>query len=189
MEGKDTVSFLLVDNCIADTQFIPIQASFLPTILNLPLHILSCFSSPIRSVTLAQRKEMIPTKTEDDPYESHRGFKPVKEIWRLLEHLMDAAPLSSDVWTDSVDSERVWSLLECLDTGSDLPQGQGEDAAHCLMTLLAWIPGSLVGERAAGCEEVKDRDEAFAAIEELNQVNTNVSDESVPGDVKLIDRF
>jgi len=118
---------------------------------------------------------MIPSNPEQDPYESPKGSKPAKEIWRLLEYLMAAAPLSADVWTDSVDTKRVWSILDHLDTGSDISPGQVNDVAQCLIAVLGWIPGSLVGNIAITCEQVKDRDEAFAAIEELEQVNTNVS--------------
>lgn len=118
---------------------------------------------------------MIPSNPEQDPYESPKGSKPAKEIWRLLEYLMAAAPLSAGVWTESVNTERVWSILDHLDTGSDISPGQSNDVAQCLITVLGWIPGSLVGNIAITCVQVKARDEAFAAIEELEQVNTNVS--------------
>jgi len=163
--------------CSSLCQFIPIQATFLPTIFNLPLTALPRLSGPIRTTPLPQRKELVPNNTEKDPYESTQGSKPVKEIWRLLEYLMAAAPLSPDIWTAHLQLEKFWSILECLDTGSDLPAGSAEDVAQCLIGLLCWVPGSLVGDRAAECEKVKSRDEAFAAIEELEPANTNVSDQ------------
>jgi hypothetical protein len=160
----------------SSSQFIPIQASFLPTIFNLPLVALARLSGPIRSVPLAERKVLVPNNLEKDPYEnSTQGPRQVREIWRLLEYLMAAGPLAANIWTAGLELEKLWDIVECLDTGSELPSQGVEDIAQCLIGLLSWVPGSLVGEKSAACEQVKNRDEAFAAIEELEQVNTNVS--------------
>lgn len=170
-DGKETVR----DRCGVKLmrQFITVQATFRPTILALPLPVLSTLPGPIASLPFAARKEL----GSDDPRQQTegKGAKPVKEVWTLLEYLMAAAPCPG-VWTEEVAQTAVLAVLDAVDRRSPLPAETAPAAvANCLAYILGWAPGGLLGEQRAKCEAVQDRDDAFAAIESLGQVETNVS--------------
>lgn len=125
-------------------------------------------------MTLSKRKELL----HDDSSGSENGpksQKAVKEVWRLLEYLMAAAPCPDDLWTAGVSHKDVLTILECLDTGDALPDAQDKQVARVLVVLLSSLPAALVGPKGGECEGAKDRDEAFAALDGLEQVNTNAS--------------
>jgi len=167
--GKETVCdriFLVLTG-----QFITVQATFKPTILALPLPVLSTLPGPITTLPLSARKEL---GSRDDAHEG-KGSKPVKEVWTLLEYLMAAAPCPN-VWAEKAEQAAVLTVLEAVDSGAALPVDTTPAAvANCLAFVLGWVPGGLLGEQRARCETVKDRDDAFAAIEGLSQVQTNVN--------------
>lgn len=155
-------------------QFITVQATFRPSILNLPLALLPALPEPVQALSLSARKELVSDK---DPYENEaKGAKPVKEVWTMLEYLMAAAPCP-DIWTQDIDALAVLDVLNSVDAGKPLPSDTttATVVASCLKLVLSWVPDSLLGKQKIGCEKVKSRDDAFAAIEGLNQVNTNVS--------------
>ncbi|ORX34560.1 Endonuclease/exonuclease/phosphatase [Kockovaella imperatae] len=164
-DGKDT--------------FITLQANFCPTILSLPLSILHLLSEPIQKLDVAQRK-LLANPPVDAYQERPRGVKPVKEIWRLLEHLM--ANGSGRLWSGSSDEPGFLITLDKLDSGEDLPKDQGQskgcsarNSAACLLLLLSSLPTALIPPiRLRECESARTRDEAFASLEGVPQVNTNI---------------
>jgi len=170
-DGKETVSGGVSPMLIV--QFITVQATFKPTVLALPLQVLSTLPGPITSLALSTRKDLASEKTAQD--NESRSVKPVKEVWTLLEHLMATAPCPK-IWTDEVEQSAVLAVLDAVDAGTAVPVDTRPAAvASCLAYLLGWVHGGLLGEQSAKCETVKDRDDAFAAIEDLGQVQTNVS--------------
>ena len=88
---------------------------------------------------------------------------------------MASAPCPKDLWTATTSHRDVLDILESLDSGIDLPKGKEKEVASTLVFLLSCLPDSLVGSKIKECEAVKSRDEAYAALEGLEQVNTNVS--------------
>lgn len=149
-----------------------IQATYQPSILGLPLQLLASFTKHIRSTSLHKRKELL--SGQGQPHQGSRGQKPVSEIWRLLEHLMAHAPYTDDPWSSQVPRGSILAVLDNLDTGTDLVDGDSKVVARTIVFLLGHLPESLVGVRSKECEAVTDRDDAFAALEGLEQVNTNI---------------
>lgn len=149
---------------------------------------------------LAQPKEADPY--EGDGSDRNR---PVKEIWQLLEYLISHGAHIPDLWAkvdslpetstpmETPKSEKVFrlddhyaqeqrdlkgdilSILALLDRGEELVDRAPRAVERTLLLLLANVPGGLVGDKAAECENATDRDEAFAALEGLSQANSNVS--------------
>jgi hypothetical protein len=80
-------------------QFIPLSATFQPTIIGLPLVALSETAVPIRMLSLADRRRFSPRAPQGpraslDPYADQGAggaHRPVKEVWRCLEYLMQHA--------------------------------------------------------------------------------------------------
>ena len=198
--GEETLDDVLVLRVLdgADT-FITFQATFLPTILGLPLGYLVALPGPIRLTDLAKRKEL--GAPHDDAYEvKPKGARPVREIWRLLEYLMVHGVGVKRLWTSRVDLMVTLAVLDNLDTGEvletatsaahahesgDSKDSQDKDDSHhlaqsvagCLLLILVSLPEPLVSNaKAKDCELAQDRDEAFAALEGVPQVNTNVSE-------------
>ena len=146
----------------------------------------------MRETSPSERK-ILANPPEDAYGESLRGPRPVKEIWRLLEYLMLHGTETRSLWTGAVDQNRSLEILTNLDTGKPLedisssaPEAQKITADHtanlarevaaCLTLLLSNLPLPLIpGTALAQCEAARDRDDAFAALEGVEQVNTNVS--------------
>ena len=129
---------------LADEQFITLSASFQPTIVGLPLHLISSLSKPVRSLSASERKDLIPLylETSEEPLlssttllrdelltptstsptkspgpnppmtqfslaaERMRDARPPRQIWKLLEALMDAKRPDVDIWAGSSDQAR-----------------------------------------------------------------------------------
>lgn len=129
-------------------------------------------SDALQDTTIQQRKELL--GGENDPYEGKKGPRPVKEIWRLLEALMAKAPYAEDVWCAKISRRSILEVVRCVDTGADLVGVNSSVVARTIIFILGHLPTSLVDGKAKECEGVKDRDDAFAALEGSAQVNTNI---------------
>ena len=148
-------------------------------------------TTPLQASSLAERKVL--ANPPDDAYEEKpKGVKPVKEIWRLLEYLMEHGTNLHRLWTAQSDAMDSLAILDCLDTGADLrtaaslddegASSGGGDPNHaravaaCLILLLSSLPTPLIPEnKLRECEAALDRDDAFAALEGVPPPNTNVS--------------
>lgn len=92
----------------ADIQFIPLTATFQPTIIGIPLSALSDSPCPILSLSSEDRRRFSPRaelgpRSSLDPYaggSAGGAHKPVKEVWRCLEYLMEHAG-AEDLWMPS----------------------------------------------------------------------------------------
>ncbi|KAK4689100.1 inositol polyphosphate 5-phosphatase INPP5B/F, partial [Tremellales sp. Uapishka_1] len=163
-DGKDT--------------FITIQSTFLPTIITLPLTTLSTLPNSIRNISLADRKLLAEPKTgiEQGEEENKRVVKPPKEIWRLLEHLMQDGTKADGLWVGDAKFAEILQIVEALDTGSPIDSFEAMPISKALLYILSVLSTPLVpSEFARRCEAANDRDEAFTILEELNAVHTNVS--------------
>lgn len=100
-------------------QFITLQSSFQPTILGLPLHILSTLSVPIRELSLADRKALrgktIESAQEQNVQVKVQGQKAVKEVWRLLEDLLERGVGVRSVWVGEGGGEEVEGVLGVIE--------------------------------------------------------------------------
>ncbi|KAE8542972.1 hypothetical protein D1P53_000459 [Cryptococcus gattii VGV] len=184
--------------------FITVQSIFLPSIISLPLTFLSALPSPIRDLSLSERKSLFrslletaekqPTAGNENENENEVAisiptpFKPVKEIWTLLEYLM-ANPPSLSTWcrpslytssfSSSASSAGIQTIMEHLNTlPSTIPLPP--DVPHLipptLIYLLSSIPGGLLPESVQEQIEqkgVEDRDAAFGVLEGVKMVSTN----------------
>lgn len=113
--GKDTVRTTVSVTRIPlmQEQFITLQATFLPSIISLPLHLLASLTTPIRDVSLAERRVLSTVGVLSD--EAPRGPKPVKEVWRLLEYLMSNGSGVGDLWVQEVKLDELLRIIEvCL---------------------------------------------------------------------------
>ncbi|ORY31996.1 Endonuclease/exonuclease/phosphatase [Naematelia encephala] len=154
--------------------FIPVQATFAPSIIGLPLNILSALQTPISTLPLAERKSLA-TPPATDVNGGTRGQKAVKEIWSLLENLMSSGQGVTDLWTTHVDLKAVLSLVEVLNSGSPLSSDDPRLVAATLLHILFTLPSPLVPlKHQYSCIRASDRDEAFASLEDVGAVNTNV---------------
>ena len=105
----------------ADIQFIPLTATFLPTITGIPLSALSESPSPIRALPLEERRRFSPReelgpRLSLDPYaggSAGGAHKPVKEVWRCLEYLMEHAG-AEDLWMPSEKYEMEEQILAII---------------------------------------------------------------------------
>ncbi|WVO23706.1 uncharacterized protein IAS62_005061 [Cryptococcus decagattii] len=182
--------------------FITVQSSFLPSIISLPLTFLSALPSPIRDLSLSERKSLFHSMletAEKQPAASNENdneaaissptpFKPVKEIWTLLEYLM-ANPPSLSTWcrpslytssfSSSASSAGIQTIMEHLNTlpaTTPLPPDVPHLIPPTLIYLLSSIPGGLLPESVQEQIEqkgVEDRDAAFGVLEGVKMVNTN----------------
>ncbi|OCF43755.1 hypothetical protein I317_02359 [Kwoniella heveanensis CBS 569] len=151
--------------------FITIQAVFQPSIIALPLHVLSALPSPIRHVPLADRKilarPLAPSTTNGEA-----PAKPVRDVWRLLEYLMANGTGVEDLWVANQD---VRDIIECLDTGVALPEESARTISVALLHILTALPTPLLPiSHHTPCLSAEDRDAAFAVLEGVPQINTNV---------------
>jgi hypothetical protein len=149
---------------------------------------------------LAQPREADPY--EGDGSDRNR---PVREVWQLLEYLISHGTNIQDLWAEvdpspealtpmetprsekvfrldphsgqepGVHKEDILSIVASLDRGEELADQSPRAVGRTLLLLLTNVPGGLVGDKAAECENATDRDEAFAALEGLSQANSNVS--------------
>lgn len=112
--------------------------------------------------------EVDPSPEALTPMETPRSEK----VFRL-----DGGPVSRDGLhkDDGVRKEDILSILTLLDRGEALTDYPPRAVGRTLLLLLTNVPGGLVGDKAAECENATDRDEAFAALEGLSQANSNVS--------------
>ena len=92
------------------TQFITLQATFLPSIIGLPLSLLAALPTPMREVPLSERKAMTISSASTD--DASRGPKPVKEVWRLLEYLMAHGAGVPDLWMGEVELDDLLEIVE-----------------------------------------------------------------------------
>lgn len=153
--------------------FISLQATFLPSIISLPLPLLTALPTPIREVTIAERKNLATKSNLTD--EIPRGPKPVKEVWRLLEYLMAHGSSIIGLWLADVKMDEQLGIIECLDTNSSLPDDSVLAVSKALLHLLISLPTPLIPlSHHKACEAAGERDEAFAVLEGVPQVNTNV---------------
>ncbi|KIR79357.1 inositol-polyphosphate 5-phosphatase [Cryptococcus gattii EJB2] len=184
--------------------FITVQFSFLPSIISLPLTFLSALPSPIRDLSLSERKSLFRSlleTAEKQPAANNENendnkvaisiptpFKPVKEIWTLLEYLM-ANPPSLSTWcrpslytcsfSSSASSAGIQTIMEHLNTlpsTTPLPPDVPHLIPPTLIYLLSSIPGGLLPESVQEQIEqkgVEDRDAAFGVLEGVKMVNTN----------------
>ncbi|WVW81619.1 hypothetical protein I302_103614 [Kwoniella bestiolae CBS 10118] len=151
--------------------FITVQATYLPSTISLPLHVLSALPSPIRQVSLADRKilarPLAPSTTNGEA-----PAKPVRDVWRLLEYLMANGKGVEGLWIEKGD---VRGIIECLDTGNELPGDQSKLISSALLHLLTALPSPLLPtSHHTSCLAAEDRDAAFAVLEGVPQINTNV---------------
>ncbi|WWC67008.1 uncharacterized protein I206_100915 [Kwoniella pini CBS 10737] len=151
--------------------FITVQANYLPSIVSLPLHVLSALPSPIRQIPLSERKilarPLAPSATNGEA-----PSKPVRDFWRLLEYLMAKGKGIEGLWAGDADFRDV---IESLDTGDELPEDQPRIVSLALLHLLTALPTPLLPvTHHTSCLTAEDRDAAFAVLEGVPQVNTNV---------------
>ncbi|WWC85634.1 uncharacterized protein L201_000500 [Kwoniella dendrophila CBS 6074] len=151
--------------------FITIQANYLPSIVSLPLHVLSILPSPIRQVHLTDRKvlarPLAPSATNGEA-----PAKPVRDLWRLLEYLMANGKGIEGLWVNKGD---VRTVIQCLDGGAELPEDEPKVISLALLHLLAALPTPLLPtSHHTSCLTAADRDAAFAVLEGVPQINTNV---------------
>ncbi|WRT63490.1 uncharacterized protein IL334_000395 [Kwoniella shivajii] len=151
--------------------FITLQATYLQSIISLPLHVLSALPSPIRNLSLADRKvlarPLAPSGTNGEA-----PAKPVRDVWRLLEYLMASGKGVEGLWVETSD---IREIIECLDTGAEFPADQAKTISIALLHILTALPTPLLpASHHATCSEAEDRDSAFAVLEGVPQINTNV---------------
>ena len=109
----------------------------------------------------------------------------------MLEYLMSHGQGVTDLWAGGEDLSGMLSVIEvgsslalfylsaqtkqCLDTASPLPPNDAASVSNALLHLLGALPTPLVplGHEEV-CKEARDRDDAFAALEGISQVHTNV---------------
>lgn len=91
-------------------QFITLKATFLASIISLPLPLLAALPTPIREVSFAERKKLAAPRTEND--DTPRGPRPVKEVWRLLEYLMASGAGVPNLWLANVEMDEILSIVE-----------------------------------------------------------------------------
>ncbi|OXG45099.1 inositol-polyphosphate 5-phosphatase [Cryptococcus neoformans Th84] len=198
-DGND-VLVLQVDG--GKDTFITVQSIFLPSIISLPLTFISALPSPIRDLSLSERKSLFRSlreTAEKQPAASNENdeeaavvgptpFKPVKEIWTLLEYLM-ANPPSLSTWcrpslytssfSSSASSAGIQTIMERLNTlpsTTPLPPDVPHLIPPTLIYLLSSIPGGLLPESVQEQIErngVEDRDAAFGVLEGVKMVSTN----------------
>ncbi|WVR03400.1 hypothetical protein IAU60_000391 [Kwoniella sp. DSM 27419] len=151
--------------------FITLQATYLPSIISIPLHVLSTLPSPIRDVLLADRRvlgrPLAPSTTNGEA-----PVKPVRDVWKLLEYLMAHGQHVEGLW---VDKEEVLDIIDCVDAGRELPPGAPKKVASALLHIFAALPTPLLPiSHHTACLDASDRDEAFAVLEGVPQINTNI---------------
>ncbi|WVQ93909.1 hypothetical protein IAU59_000987 [Kwoniella sp. CBS 9459] len=169
--GEDINDVLVLQIAGGKDFFITIQGAFQPSIVGLPLHVLSALSAPIRDIPLADRKvlarPLAPSTTNGDA-----PAKPVRDVWRLLEYLMANGQGVEDLW---VKKEDIRDVIECLDTGAVLPNGSAKEISIALLHILTALPTPLLPvSHHTSCLSAQDRDAAFAVLEGVPQINTNV---------------
>ncbi|KAI9636052.1 Endonuclease/exonuclease/phosphatase [Dioszegia hungarica] len=177
-EGKDT--------------FISLSATFAPTIIGLPLESLPSLSGPVRSLPLPERKRLAQPRSKEDgapptPAKAalsdgsmETGTKPAREVWRLLEDLMERGPGSEGLCIaderGDVEDE-VLAIIETMDTGAafSTASSSAKAVSLALLHMLQSLPEPLVPRQwQPFCLESKSRDEAFACLEGVQGVHTNV---------------
>ncbi|KAL7419973.1 hypothetical protein Q5752_004936 [Cryptotrichosporon argae] len=213
-EGKDT--------------FVTLRATYLPSIIGVPLEAIPTLPVPIRELSVHDRKQLlaagktpVPTPVatpaatpmveaddamlaelnlrgangaeasqppvegqqdggEDDevvttePSPPAPTTKPPREVWRLLERLMEHGARVEALWTGQAEVGDVLGVIEALDTGSELAAEPCAVAA-ALVYLLANLPTPLVPpSHVNSCIAAVDRDEAYAVLEGMPGVHTNV---------------
>ncbi|WVQ76507.1 hypothetical protein IAR50_006177 [Cryptococcus sp. DSM 104548] len=187
MEEVADVLVLQVDGG-RDT-FITLQGTFTPTTLSLPLQTISSLSSNIQSISLTERKTLarpvLLSRTNSGVFDKGQtpppstAFRPVNQIWRLLEVLMTAPPPFTAWRLPTVSLlPTIHKIIDSLDDGSALPEGlTSEEVIGGLIHYLTSIPGGLLDSAVRLVierEEVGDRDGAFGILESVGQVETNV---------------
>ncbi|WVQ80297.1 hypothetical protein IAT38_002402 [Cryptococcus sp. DSM 104549] len=207
--GEDINDVLVLQVEGGKDTFITLQATFLPSIISLPLPLLSSLPSPITSLPLAERKLLARPPVQSGT-NGDAPFRPVREVWRLLEFLMgeEVVALGSGVWVGEQGGTAealcaVQSIIAHLSDGTPLPTSPSPTAhaptiARALIHLLSSLPtgapatsatgttpttastaltsvgGLLPAEIRAAAEQVEERDGAFAVLEGVGQVVTNV---------------
>ncbi|ODN75742.1 hypothetical protein, variant [Cryptococcus amylolentus CBS 6039] len=187
MEEVADVLVLQVDGG-RDT-FITLQGTFTPSTLSLPLQTLSSLPSPIQSLPLSERKTLarpiLLSRTNSGVFDKDQtpppstAFRPVNQIWRLLEVLM-ASPPPFTAWQLPSPSllPTIHKIIDSLDDDSALPEELTDgQVIGGLIHYLASIPGGLLDSKVRTViekEEVGDRDGAFGILESVGQVETNV---------------
>ncbi|WWC57979.1 uncharacterized protein I303_100514 [Kwoniella dejecticola CBS 10117] len=151
--------------------FITVQANYLASTISLPLHVLSALPSPVRDISLSERKilgrPLTPSTTNGEA-----PAKPVRDVWRLLEYLMAKGSGVEGLWIEKGD---IREIIESLDSGSDLPENQASIVSLALLHLLTALPTPLLPvSHHTSCLTAEDRDAAFAVLEGVPQINTNV---------------
>ncbi|WWD06010.1 hypothetical protein V865_004095 [Kwoniella europaea PYCC6329] len=169
--GEDINDVLVLQIAGGKDTFITVQASYLASTIGLPLHILSALPTPIRQVSLADRKilarPLAPSATNGEA-----PAKPVRDVWRLLEYLMAKGKGVEGLW---VENDDVRAIIECLDTGDELPDDQAKLISLALLHVLTALPTPLLpSSHHMSCLAAEDRDAAFAVLEGVPQINTNV---------------
>ncbi|CAD6564187.1 MAG: hypothetical protein TREMPRED_004465 [Tremellales sp. Tagirdzhanova-0007] len=154
--------------------FITIQSTFSPSIISLPLSFVAVLPKPIREMSLIERKILAKNQASESAEDGSRGPKPVKEVWRLLEYLMSCGAAVSGLWLAEVSTDDILEIIESLDTNSPFPADSALAVSKTLLHVLESLPTPLIpfGHQKA-CESAGERDEAFAVLEGVPQVNTN----------------
>lgn len=100
--------------------------------------------------------------------------KPPREIWRLLERLMEVGMGVERLWTTEVDYPATLAVMDALDTGSDLPDNI-HAIANALLHILYALPEPLVPKSQTWrCRLVMTRDDAYTVVEKVPGVHANV---------------
>ncbi|TXT06026.1 hypothetical protein VHUM_03499 [Vanrija humicola] len=117
--GREMNDVLVLQIDGGKESFISLQAQFLPTIIGLPLELLSELPAVIREVPLATRKELLnreqdatDNKDDDEVTSKAKGTKTAREVWRLLERLMAEGTGVDKLWTGDADPQQVLAIVD-----------------------------------------------------------------------------
>lgn len=162
---------LQVDEGKGKESFISLSGQFVPTTTGVALDLLPRLPSAIRKLPLSTRRDLLGAREAGT--DSTKG-QPPREIWRLLEHLMDVGK-HPGLWTGAVPLDEVLSVLDALDSGAEITASP-HAVAHALLLVLYVLPTPLIPrELHVLCKIVMTRDEVYAVVEKMPGVNANVS--------------
>ncbi|BEJ11943.1 hypothetical protein CspHIS471_0204030 [Cutaneotrichosporon sp. HIS471] len=100
--------------------------------------------------------------------------RPPREVWRLLERLMEDGMVVERLWTTTPDYPAVMAVIDALDTGAPLPDNM-HAIANALLHILYALPVPLVSETEEWvCRLIMSRDDAYAVVESIQGVHANV---------------
>ncbi|BEI96950.1 hypothetical protein CcaverHIS631_0205390 [Cutaneotrichosporon cavernicola] len=90
--------------------------------------------------------------------------RPPREVWRLLERLMEDAMGVERLWTTAPDYSAVLAVIDALDTGAPPPRRHARHRQR---------PPTHPTEKWA-CRLIMSRDDAYAVVESIQGVHANV---------------